>query len=389
MLRLVHQEGPTTRASITERLGLARNTVGVLLDALVTAGLLAERSPALAGTRGRPSPIIDTVPARAGVLAVDLAVDAVRLAVVGLGGRVLSRKEWAHDPEGSAEAGVATLVEVLRDLARRRRRAGAAFQAVGVACWGIVRGYDGFVYNAPNIGWRDVALGAALADGLSARAGGRPLVQAISVANDADLGAIAEFRRGAGAGARRLLYVHSNVGVGGGIIDQGHLLAAAGGYVGEIGHMTVNPQGIRCHCGATGCWETEVDERALLRAAGVGAELEGKAAKDAVARVLADAAARERTASAAVRRIAASLGAGLASLVHILGPDRIVLGGYLADLLALAPSTIRGPLRERGFSPEARDIVIRPAACGEDAAILGAAEHAFETLFADPLAVVA
>ncbi|PZS35843.1 MAG: sugar kinase [Pseudonocardiales bacterium] len=390
MLRVVHQNGPITRAAITENLGLARNTVGVLLESLVGAGLLVERSPVVGGTRGRPSPIIDNVPARATVLAVDLAVDAVRLAVVGLGGHILSRHEWPHEPDGVTEIEVAVLVDRLRDAARRRRRAGAAFQAVCVACWGIVRRYDGFVYSAPNLGWRDVALGAALKAGLShLPGGGRPLLQASSVANDADLGAVAEFRRGAGVGARRLLYVHSNIGVGGGIVDEGRLFAADGGYAGEIGHMVVDPKGIRCRCGAVGCWETEVDERALLRAAGFPAHLQGKPAADAVARVLADAAARDRAASAAVRRVATSLGGGLASLVHVLGPDRIVLGGYLADLVELAPSVIRQPLRDRGFSPEARDVELRASVCRSDAAIFGAAEQGFEALFANPLEVLA
>jgi predicted NBD/HSP70 family sugar kinase len=383
VLRIVHQHGQMTRAAITDRLGLARGTVGVLLDTLVRGGLLVERAPEPASTRGRPSPVFDTVPTRATVLAVDLAVEGVRLAVVGLGGRVLSRQEWPHDPHASADKAVAALVERLALAARRRARAGAVFQAVGVACWGIVRGRDGFVYAAPNLGWRDVALGAMLSEGLAA--GAHRQVQHVAVANDADLGAVAEYRRGAGAGAHRLLYVHSDFGVGGGIVHDGTVVGADGGYAGEIGHMTVNPRGIRCRCGAIGCWETEVDERALLRAAGVDDTLEPETAIQAVREVLDHALAGDPTAAEAVRRVSAALGAGLANLVHILGPDRIVLGGYLADLFEVSPVPTRRVLQERGFSPDARDVPIVPAACRADASFLGAAEYALEPLLSDPV----
>ncbi|MFD0744693.1 ROK family protein [Phytohabitans flavus] len=354
---------------------------------LVRGGLLVERSPELPGTRGRPSPVFDTVPTGATVLAVDLAVEGFRLAVVGLGGRVLSRHEWPWDPAASTEQSVATLVERLRGAARRRTA--APYQAVGVACWGIVRGRDGFVHLAPNLGWRDVALGALLSDGLGAgRAGAGGLVQHVVVANDADLGAVAEYRRGAGAGARRLLYVHSDVGVGGGIVHEGTVLGASGGYAGEIGHMTVDPRGVRCRCGAVGCWETEVDERALLRAAGVPDPPEPASLAGAVAGVLEDARAGRPAAVEAVRIVSTALGTGLASLVHILGPDRIVLGGYLADLYALSPVPTRRVLQERGFSAEARDVPILPASRRADASFLGAAEYALEPLLSDPAAVL-
>lgn len=383
VLRTVHHHGPMTRAAITDRLGLARGTVGVLLDTLSRGGLLIERSPEPASTRGRPSPVFDTVPTRATVLAVDLAVEGIRLAVVGLGGRVLNRQEWPHDPHASADKTVTALVEQLTLAARRRVRAGAIFQAVGVACWGIVRGRDGFVYAAPNLGWRDVALGAMLTEGLAAGAHGQ--VRHVAIANDADLGAVAEYRRGAGAGANRLLYVHSDVGVGGGIVHDGMVVGASGGYAGEIGHMTVNPSGIRCRCGAIGCWETEVDQQALLRAAGIEDALEPEMTAHAVREVFDRALAGEGRAAEAVRRVSTALGIGLANLVHILGSDRIVLGGYLADLFEVSPVPARRVLQERGFSPDARDVPIMPAACRADASFLGAAEYALEPLLSDPL----
>ena len=385
VLREIHLRGPVNRATLTEHLGLARGTVGVVLESLNGAGLVTERLPDRVATRGRPSPVLDVVSGRAVVLAVDLAVDAIRLSVVGLGGRILARQEWPHQHHGP-EAAAKDLVGRLRSVARRHRRAGAAYQAVSVACWGIVRSPDGFINIAPNLGWNQVPLGQMLTAALAAsRSGTRPLIQHVAIGNDADLGAMAEYLRGAGAGSKRLLYVHSDIGVGGGIVDAGHLLGADGGYTGEIGHMTVNPAGRRCRCGAVGCWETEVDERALLRAAGMSEPGDDSTVASVARRILDDARGGDQTASVAVAEVATALGSGLASLVHVLGPDRIVVGGYLADLVELCPDPVRMVLRERGFSPEARDMAVVPGECRDDAALLGAAEYALEPLLRDPL----
>lgn len=384
VLRTIHLDGPMSRAALTAELGLARGTVGILVDTLVDAGYLQEREPEATG-RGRPSPVIDVVPQSAAVLATELAVDGVRLTVTGLGGRVVSRHEWAHEPDG-VDAGVARLADELAAAGQRRRRAGAQYEAVGVAVWGIVRAPDGHVNVAPSIGWHDVALGDRLREALGAGAvRTRSVVQHVVVANDADLGAVAEYRRGAGRGSRRLLYLHSDVGVGAGLVWNGTLLSASGGYSGEVGHMVVAPDGIRCDCGAIGCWETEVDQRALLRAAGrdpsSGTALEGE-----VSRVLEDAAAGDPAAYAAAEKVATALGTGLANLVQILGPDRVVLGYYLSELYRVCPLPVRRALQQRGFSPEARDLPIVAAELGKDAPVLGATEIALEPLLADPVA---
>ena len=126
---------------------------------------------------------------------------------------------------------------------------------------GVVRRADGLVSMAPNLGWTDEPLGERLAavfgDDIP-----------ISIANEADLGALAEARRGAAVGADHVLFVSGEVGVGGGLIVDGQPFTGVAGYGGEIGHMPVNPTGRPCRCGAVGCWETEVGAASLLRRAG-------------------------------------------------------------------------------------------------------------------------
>ncbi len=86
----------------------------------------------------------------------------------------------------------------------------------------------------------------------------------LAVGNEADLGGLAELRRGAALGVEDVIYVTGEVGVGGNLISAGQPLLGAAGFAGEIGHMVVNPEGVPCGCGSRGCWETEIGERAML-----------------------------------------------------------------------------------------------------------------------------
>ncbi len=128
---------------------------------------------------------------------------------------------------------------------------------MGVAIVGVVRRTDGMVSMAPNLGWRDEPLGERLRAALGRDWATVPLV----FANESDLAALAESRRGAARGVEDVVLVWGSVGVGGGLIVGGEPLIGAAGYSGEVGHLPVNPDGLPCRCGSSGCWETEVGGR--------------------------------------------------------------------------------------------------------------------------------
>jgi predicted NBD/HSP70 family sugar kinase len=202
----------------------------------------------------------------------------------------------------------------------------------------------------------------------------------VSVANDGDLGALAEHRRGAAVGVDNLLYVAGEVGVGGGVIVDGRPLAGAGGYAGEIGHVPVNPAGSECRCGSRGCWETEVGERALLRRAG-RRPTAGRAAMDDV---LSAAAAGSKVELHALTETGEWLGIGLAGLVNIFNPSLIVLGSIFGRMYPFVSAQVEAALG-RGAMRAPREMArVLPAALGADAPLLGAAELAFEPLLVDP-----
>lgn len=233
----------------------------------------------------------------------------------------------------------------------------------------------------PNLDVGDLRLG----DALSRRLGlGIP----VSVCNDANLGALAEHERGAGVSCDNLIYLHGDVGVGGGIIAHGRLLGGEQGFGGEIGHMIVNPGGRPCACGSKGCLEAEVGERTLLDYAG-REEDPGQPGRDAVRNIVASADAGDIVAREALQRVGTWLGLGVANLVNIFNPGLVIFGGTLRDIYLGAAAQIRSVLARGALDAPREKIKLRTAALGDDTTLVGAAEFAFAEVLADPLQVLA
>ena len=373
IVRGLHERGPLSRSELVTATGLTRSAIRGLVGELAAAGLVVERPAPRLGTPGRPSPVVRVEPSATVVLAVELLVDSMAAAIVGLGGSPIEIRR-VDRPRGhlAVERVVGDVVALTGPMLRRVDR---PLAGVGVAVAGVVRRSDGLVTMAPNLGWVDVPLGRRLAEALG-------LDVPIAVANDGDLGALAEHRRGAAVGVADVLYVSGEVGVGGGVIAGDLPLTGAAGFAGEIGHMPINPGGSPCRCGSIGCWETEVGEGALLALAGLSPD-SGRAG---IERVLAEAAAGTPTAVAALEHVARWLAIGLAGLVNVLNPRLIVLGAMHGRIYPAVRATVEAEFVRRTL-PGPRSLVrIVPATLGPNAPLLGAAELALEPVLADPAA---
>lgn len=378
LLRLVHLSGGLTRTDLAQRLALNRSTIMALTAELTQAGLVKEEVPDDTGRRGRPSLLVRPVPQRAHVLAFDVRVDRLVAARVSLGGRIEHRYE-APRPRSGPDLDL--VVSVLARFGQRLHRsapAGSTCVGVGASYCGMIRPGDGMVRYGPDLGWVDQAFGAELGRHLGL---GLP----VAVGNEAHLGARAEQERGAGIGLRNLIYLHGDVGVGGGIIVGGEPLRGDGGYGCEVGHMVVNPfDGRPCLCGSRGCFEAEVGERALLDLAGRPSTDYGHSA---VRAVVDDADRGDPLARRAVATVGDWLGIGVANLVNLFNPGMVVFGGMLRDLYPACTDQVRARIAANVL-PVARERVrLRIADLGYDTTLVGAAELGFAPLLADPLAV--
>lgn len=378
ILRELHVGGPLSRSALVALTGLTRSAIRGLIGELVAGGLVREERNEPAGIPGRPSPLVRPDADATVALAIEINVDSLAVALVGLGGAI---HELVRVDRPRAHLSLDEIVSDVVDLVapiRSGRPLEETLVGVGVAVAGVVRRTDGQVRLAPNLGWHDAPLGSRLSAALR-------LPAPMHVANEADLGALAEHRRGAAVGVDDVLYVMGEVGVGGNLIMGGQPVVGAAGYAGEIGHLPVNPQGRRCGCGSLGCWETEIGERAMLAHAG-RPEAGGR---EAVGRLLKAAAAGEPEALAGLEHVGSWLGIGLAGLINVLNPSMVVLGGLFERIHPFVAGQLSDVIERRALPASGELVAIVPGTLGLDGPLLGAAEHAFEPLLADPAARLA
>lgn len=373
VIRHLHEFGPASRSELSRVTGLNRSTIGFLLEDLERRGLVRSGPAVSKPTTGRPSPIVSVRHDSQVVLAVEVFGDSIGAAIVGLGGRIMAsrRIERPRGFRSPAEAGrdLAAVMGPLTRVIPPHRIFG-----IGVAVAGLVRDRDGVVAVGPNLGWQDVPLADIVRDAAGLE---RPVV----VANDAKLASLAEHTRGAGVGCDDFILIWGEVGVGAGIIAGGRWVRGMSGYAGEIGHIQIKADGLRCQCGSRGCLETLIGEDAVLRAIGrAGASEPARTLNESITA----AADGDETVRAGLREIGLWMGIGVAGLVNTLNPRRIALGGLFARMHPYVVDAITEQLDGLALAAPCSDVAVVPAVLGPDAPILGAAELAFRPLLAEP-----
>jgi predicted NBD/HSP70 family sugar kinase len=357
MLGHLHVAGPLRRADLTGLMGLNRSTIAALVAELAALGAVREERPE--GTQtgaGRPSLVVQPRASRVQVLAADVGVGRVSVALVGLGGVVVARRRRRFDAP-SPDAVVRLLTGAVRSLLADPAD-GRHVLGFGVSVPGVVRQEDGNVRFAPNLGWEDVPLGDLLSERL-------PQLP-VRVGNDADLGALAEHRRGVARGVDDVVFVAGEEGVGCGLILGGRPMLGAGGYAGELGHMTIRPDGRRCRCGARGCWETEIGAEAISRALGRDDIVTSDGLDDVLRRA-------DPADLAGLRVVGEALGVGLANVVNLLNPTLVILGAMLARLYPAVEVPVRDALRRAVLRAPGEQVRLAVPELGSDAVLLGAA----------------
>jgi predicted NBD/HSP70 family sugar kinase len=375
VLSEIHRSGALTRAELTARLGVSRSTIGALVADLAHLGLVFEHVPSGGERAGRPSHVVGPRPGGPYAVAVDLDINQITTAAVGIGGQVLARHVAPVDPHPGTPAAIARLI--VDALPALRSAVGRDSRPVGVAVSvpGTVNRRDGFVEFAPNMGWRHVEFGSILGDAL-------PANLRLTLANDANLAVLAEHIRGAARDTGDVIYLMGRIGVGAGLFAGGRAVRGFDGHAGEVGHTILNPAGPKCHCGRRGCVETYIGEKALMNLAG----RRGEPTPKKVADIFAAANGGEDKAAAAVRVVAESLGRTVANLVNMLNPELVVLGGSLAGVFDFARADVERALSRHAVTRLHTEL--RVGQLGDDAPLLGAAELAFAPLLASPSGVM-
>ncbi|MDT0194148.1 ROK family protein [Arthrobacter sp. AB6] len=361
-----------TRAQVAAATGLTKASVSSIVLDLLGAGLLREVGLSRQGERGRPGVGLELNPAR-GVMGMEINVDYIAAGVTDLSGSLVVQEIRERDNRDSASAPVlSALAALAADVRKAAAASGVEVLGGGLAVPGLVDAGSSTVTAAPNLGWLDTKLDMErlLPD--------VPL--GVSLFNEANAAALAELAHGP-HGRRNFLFVSGEVGVGGGLVINSELFTGPQGNAGEVGHIVVQPEGVLCSCGGTGCLETIAGQDAIFSAAGITAK--GWSRSESMSRLLGALGAGDPAALLAVQQAGRALGVAVASTSRVVDIRAVVLGGHFAVL----DQWLRAPLLESlaKYAPGAvAPGRVTTSEVGDAGALLGAAGSVVRSLVDAP-----
>ena len=307
------------------------------------------------------------------VIGVDLGGTNLRTALVSPDGEIIDKHKEATRAADGWKKVVARLIDNIKRQKEMGAQKGAEVSAVGVGAPGVILVNKGIVVKSPNFpDWNNLPLKDELEKALSIP---------VFIENDANAAALGEKWRGAGRDVTSMILLTLGTGVGGGIILDNKIWHGADGMAGEIGHMTLIPDGRSCTCGNNGCLEMYASARGIVRS--YREELEklkqSATVKDVTSEIVYQAAREgDAVARGVMKDMGRMLGIGIASLINIFNPEMVVIGGGVKDAWPLFIGATYEEIMKRAFQVPAERIEIVPSSLGDDAGMVGAAAVALE-----------
>ncbi|MEY9874643.1 putative NBD/HSP70 family sugar kinase [Streptacidiphilus sp. MAP12-33] len=374
VLRHLVDHGPLSRPDLQQGTGLARATTSAITNDLLRRGLLAEIDTPRSGQRGRPVTLLDLDDTHYAVTGIEIGFDKILASVHTLQGRELLRVERPAEADAvNPRALLRRAAMVLQETLDLVEDDGRELLGVGVSVAGLVDAASGTIKYAPSLGWRDIALSEGVAEAL----GGRAPVLIDTTANYAALAELRERRRNGGTEAS-LVYLTGTYGISAGIVAGGNLWRGERGMAGEVGHLIVEADGLRCVCGRNGCLDTRAGMSAILDAAlgaakGVRRTSRPLTLSAGVDQVASLAQSGDQGVVEALAEAGRWLGRGAALVCAMLDPHSVVLGGHYARLAPWLLVPARGAFRESLLLPGDDREQLQVSALGAWAPVEGAA----------------
>lgn len=339
-----------SRADIARHTGLTSAAVTKVVTPLTEAGFLGERGPHQLGALGRPASLVEVCADAAFFCGFKIVSGEVIGVLVDLAGQVRATGKRPLQSSGVDEV-VDDIAELSEELTTDVSQAQEHLRYVAVGVSGDVDSSSGLVSYSPFLGWR----GVPLAQRIQLRTGVPALVE-----NDVRALTAGEHWFGAGHGVGSFVVVTIGAGIGCAVCVNGRILSGAHGVSGELGHVPVADRGRACYCGGHGCVETVASTTSLLRDASAAAGEPVTTLPDAVRLASSDGAAAE-----AVRAVFAEagrvIGLAIASVVNLVGPERVVLTGDGLAALDQIENGIRAALATQAYGHAIHsELVIRP-----------------------------
>lgn len=375
---------PLSRADISNQTGLNRSTVSSIVNELIRARLVRE-TELLKSKLGRPGMSLELSPEGACAIGAEIGVNFISIMLADFVAQPIWRTRVPSDPE-MGQAALVECVEDLIDQALSHAHAhGSRPLGIGVGVPGLVDIQRGELMFAPNLKWTNVPVGEMLT---------RRFHMPVYVENDANAAALGEYYFGVARGVENFIYLSADIGLGSGIILGGKLFRGSGGYAGEVGHITISPNGETCGCGRKGCWELLIGPRAVVKniraTLNRGADsLLRQMANDDLDRitflqVIEAAEQGDQVALDALHEAGKWLGVGIVNLINTFNPELIVLGGGLARASNILIPVIDATVQAEAMPPALPVLKIATSAHRSEACVVGAAALVLDEILRYP-----
>ena len=351
-------------------MGLTRAAVTIIINDLISNGIILN-TESRSTASGRPPVALEINPNQGMVAAIDMGAMHLSAALGDFSARILEEIEVPFQVDMGPEEGLQQADNILKELLQKRGLSAADLSAIGVGVPGPVIADKGMVMAPPIMpGWDRFPIRTTLEQKWGT---------AVTLNNDAELGALGEWAYGAGRGEKNLAFIKVGSGIGAGLIINQQLYGGNTGSAGEIGHLTVDENGPLCACGNHGCLEAFAGGHAIalqarkLVTSGKRTLLSEKSLDTITARDVAEAARRgDLAAQEIIKRSGTFIGIAIAGLINLINPSTVIIGGGVAQVGDLLTAPIRQAVRERSLRASEHSVRITTAMLGRRSSLMGA-----------------
>ena len=254
VLQQVRLHAPLSRADLAKRIGLNRSTVSSIVSQLLDLNLIHETA-FQTDKVGRPGLSLALNPCGGGAIGVEIDPAGVRVILTDFLANVLWRRRVRVEVGEAQETYLHCAEEMVRQALHQAQTRNVRVLGMGAVLPGLVEVAQGTLIYAPALRWHNLPLRQRWQQRFHLP---------VTVENQANAAALGEYYFGAACNVGNFLYLGAGATMSGGILINGELFRGRGGFAGEIGHMTLDPDGLVCNCGRRGCWETRVSPQAVV-----------------------------------------------------------------------------------------------------------------------------
>ena len=384
VLNTLRLNAPISRAEIATRTGLNKTTVSSIMRTLLDNDFVSELGSSATTEVGRPSVNLTLNPAAGIIISGEMAVNATTVIATDFGLNVVARRQERMPHQASPERILERTIVLFKEVLEIVRATGKPIFGLSLGVPGLTSS-DGILLFAPNLGWRDVPILALLEQHFD--------LPYLFVDNEANMAAQCEGYQGPFRNSTSLICIVADTGIGGGLLLNHRLETGTGGLAGEIGHMTLVPDGEACNCGNTGCWETVAAEGAVFRrvAQAIHARqptlltLTGDGlAQLSIPLILQAALQGDTVARHSLEETGYWLGIGIANLVNIFNPEHVILTGSLSLAHEFLLPVVKDVVAQRALSKPREQVTVAVSELYAEATLIGGAALIHHAVIQNP-----